>query len=97
MTDVLSLNTDTLGAAQTILLDAGRWLLTGAVTLFLGYAILMLGALLLSAVMGAMSRGRIPSASSTTGPVAEQGTMSVYSGLNGLGSGPVAGSLGVRS
>lgn len=47
-----------LADTQTVLFDAGRWLLSGAVTLFLGYAILMLSALVLSAIVGAGSRRR---------------------------------------
>ncbi len=63
-----------LADAQTVLFDAGRWLLTGAVTLFLGYAILVLSALLVSAVAGVGPRRRqARSSQEATAPVQHRG------------------------
>lgn len=83
LTPSIQLLTDT----QTVLFDAGRGLLTGAVTLFLGYAIVVLGALLLSAIAGAGARRR--EAWASRGAIAPMGQLEAQPAHGGL-SGVVA-------
>lgn len=89
--NMISPASEILSTTQIVLLDAGRWLLTGAVTLFLGYAILMLSVLLISALAGMGPRRPkvvLPLIDSSASSV------SAHGGLNGVVMTPGLGAIG---